>query len=55
VDLIPRHMREKIDHFRLGHFARMPFLVVQNEPANPIRISLLGANTEMFAAITSRT
>jgi hypothetical protein len=28
----------------------MPFLVVQNEPANPIRISLLGANTEMFAA-----
>ena len=34
---------------RLGHFARVPFLVVQNEPANPIRISLFGADTEMLA------
>src|ERR1700730_3592893 len=43
-------MCQEIDHFRLSHLARMPFAVIQNETANPICVSLLSADAEMFAS-----
>jgi hypothetical protein len=36
--------------FRLGHFSRMTFAVVDDEAFNPVDISLLGADIVMFAA-----
>ena len=46
---IPRQVRKEIAHFGLRHLTRMPFAMVQNESANPIRISLLRTQAVMLA------
>jgi hypothetical protein len=43
-------MGEKFGDFLFGHFSRVPLAVVDDEPLNPVDVSLLGANTVMFAA-----
>jgi hypothetical protein len=43
-------MSEKFRYLRLRHFARMTFIVKQDEPPNPFRITLFGPNTKMFPA-----
>ena len=43
-------MGEKFRDFLFGHFSRMPFAMVDDEPLNPVDVSLLGMNTVMFAA-----
>jgi hypothetical protein len=43
-----RKMRKKLRDFLFGHFARMSFAVVDDEPLNPVDVSLLGADTVMF-------
>ena len=45
-----RKMSEKFGNFLFGHFSRMSFAVVDDEALNPVDVSLLGANTIMFAA-----
>src|SRR5439155_482315 len=45
----PGQISEKLRHFRFRHLARMPFAMVQNESANPIRISLLRTQAVMLA------
>ncbi len=47
---IAREVSEKFRDFLLCHFRRMPFVVVNNEPLNPIDVSLLGANAIMLAS-----
>src|SRR2546430_5615220 len=42
--------RSKFGDFFFGHFCRVPFAVVDNEALDPVDVSLLGANTIMFAA-----
>ena len=43
-------MSQKFGDFLFGHFSRMPFPMVDNEALNPVDVSLLGADTVMFAA-----
>ena len=43
-------MGEKFGDFLIGHFARMSFAAVDDEPLNPVDVSLLGADAVMFAA-----
>ena len=43
-------MSQKFGDFFFGHFCRVPFAVVDNEALDPVDVSLLGANTIMFAA-----
>ena len=43
-------MSQKFGNFLFGHFSWVSFAVVDNEPLNPVDVSLLGANTVMFTA-----
>src|SRR4051812_38728007 len=43
-------MSQKFGDFLFGHFSRMPFAMVDDEPLDPVDVSLLGANAIMFAA-----
>jgi len=41
---------QKSGDFLFGHFSRMPFAMVDDEALDPVDVSLLGANTIMFAS-----
>jgi len=43
-------MSQKFGDFLFGHFSRMPFAMVDDEPLNPVDVSLLSADAVMFAA-----
>ena len=43
-------MGRKFGQLLLAHLRGMPFIVKENEAFNPVDVSLLGANTVMFAA-----
>ena len=43
-------MSQKFGDFFFGHFSRMPFAVIDDEPLNPVDVSLLSADAVMFAA-----
>jgi len=43
-------MSQKFGDFLFGHFSRMPFAMVDDEPLNPVDVSLLRADAVMFAA-----
>ena len=43
-------MTKKSGDFSFRHFARVPFVMKENEASDPIDVSLFGANAEMFAA-----
>jgi hypothetical protein len=47
---VASQVREKIRYFRFTHVAGMPFLVIQNEAANPVAIGMLRPKTKMFSA-----
>jgi hypothetical protein len=42
-----RQVRDKLRNLFLGHLARVPFLVEENEAPDPIRLRLLGADAVM--------
>ncbi len=46
---IARKMSKELCHFCFRHVARMPFIVEQNESANPIDVTLFGPNAEVLA------
>jgi len=43
-------MSKKSRNLLFGHFSRVPFAMIENEPLDPVDVSLLGADTVMFAA-----
>jgi len=43
-------MSQKFGDFLFGHFSRMPLAVIDNEPLNPVDVSLLSADAVMFAS-----
>jgi len=43
-------MRQERGYFRFGHLVRMTFAMVDDEPLNPVDVSLLSADAVMFAA-----
>ena len=43
-------MSEKFGDFLFGHFSRMSFAVVDDEPLNPVDVRLLRADAVMFAS-----
>ena len=46
---IAREVSEKLRHFFFCHFSRVTFAVVDNEPLDPIDVTLLCANAVVFA------
>jgi hypothetical protein len=47
---VPREMSKKFRDLRLRHLTRMTLVVEQDKAANPLGITLFGANTKMFSA-----
>jgi hypothetical protein len=48
-DAITRQMSKEPRDFFFCHFGRMPFIVVNNEPLDPIEVRLLSANAVMLS------
>ena len=43
-------MSQKFGDFLFGHFSRMTFAVIDDEPLNPVNVGLLSADAVMFAS-----
>ena len=43
-------MSQKFGDFLFAHFSRMPFAMVDDEPLNPVDVSLLGADAVVLSA-----